>query len=67
MQYKDLLIPLSILVLAGAICAGLGQLAQAGSYGDNAAMIAGQILMVIGTIGFLISCVAAVRDQNKKR
>ena len=55
-NYKDciILVAISIVVLAGGIASGLGQVAMGTSYRENFPMLFGSAIMVVGSILFVV-------------
>ncbi len=54
MNHDSRLLPVSIVVLAGAVATGLGHLAKGEGYKDNFAMVIGGVTMVVGLFIFLL-------------
>ena len=54
MNSDSRLLPVSIVVLAGAVATGLGHVAKGDGYRDNFAIAIGGVTMVIGLFMFLL-------------
>ena len=54
MNHESRLLPVSIVVLAGAVATGLGHIAKGDGYRDNFAIAVGGVTMVLGLFIFLL-------------